>query len=54
MTIFDNKYYMLFSWGMHKHHQLGLGDIGANSSPPRPITFLQDMVFYSVKKKILN
>jgi len=39
---------MLFSWGMHKHFQLGLGDIGLGSSPPRPITYLQDMVFYSV------
>lgn len=48
MTLYDNKYFMLFSWGMHKHYQLGLGDIGLSSSPPKPITYLQDMVFYSV------
>ena len=53
MTLFDNKYYMLFSWGMHKHNQLGLGDIGLTSSPPRPITYLQDMVFYSVRDKLI-
>lgn len=24
----ESKHYMLFSWGMNKHCQLGLGDIG--------------------------
>lgn len=54
MTLFESKYYMLFAWGMHKHSQLGLGDIGANSTTPKPINYLQDIVFYSVQRKNIH
>ncbi|KRX08322.1 Regulator of chromosome condensation 1/beta-lactamase-inhibitor protein II [Pseudocohnilembus persalinus] len=44
----DTKHYMLFSWGLNKHFQLGLGDIGVNNTPPRPITYLQDTITHSI------
>ena len=50
MALVDNKYYMMFAWGMQKHAQLGLGDIGSPCSNPRPITYLQDVMIYNVER----
>ncbi|EGR28585.1 regulator of chromosome condensation, putative [Ichthyophthirius multifiliis] len=44
----DTKHYMVFAWGMNKHGQLGIGDTGQNSSMARPITYLQDIIAYSM------
>ena len=33
---------------MNKHGQLGLGDVG-NSSTPKPITSLQEVIVYNVR-----
>jgi len=40
---------MLFAWGMQRHGQLGIGDIQQPYSTPRPISFLQYVMSYSVK-----
>ena len=40
---------MLFAWGMQKQGQLGVGEINALFSTPRPISYLQDVMIYNVK-----
>lgn len=40
--------YCLFSWGMQRHAQLGNGDAVTTQSAPRPISYLQDVMIYSV------
>jgi len=40
--------YILFSWGMQKQGQLGLGDMQIPNSTPRPISFLQHVMAYSM------
>ena len=39
---------MLFSWGMQRQGQLGLGNTQPANSTPRPISFLQNAMAYSV------
>lgn len=46
--VYCESYYMLFSWGVQKQGQLGVGDIQAQFSTPRPISYLQYMMIYSV------
>jgi len=47
LVVCDSSY-ILFSWGMQKQGQLGLGDVQYSNSTPRPISFLQYVMAYSM------
>jgi len=48
LVVCDSSY-ILFSWGIQKQGQLGLGDAQISNSTPRPVSFLQYVMPYSVK-----